>query len=89
MSSPKKHAFYPTEPVEEELKGVPRGQISERVNDLILKGLTFERQQEIALAYRTYDAALARAPARNPKTSSSKLLSAGAFQAEDETEDFI
>lgn len=89
MKSPKKHTFYPAEQVEQELKEVPRGQISERVNDLILKGLTLERQQEVALAYQQYDRALAQQAARNPKKTSTKFMQAGAFQPEDETEDFI
>lgn len=87
MKSAKKHTFYPAKEVETELEGIPRGQLSERVNELIVKGLTYERQQEVALAYQKYDLDLANTP-RNFESSSARFMSAGAFQAEDEEEDF-
>lgn len=89
MKSLKKHTFYPEQEVELELRGIPRGQLSERVNDLILKGLSFERQQEVAMAYQKYDLALSQTAARNSESSSVRVLSAAAFQAEDEVEDFV
>lgn len=89
MKSAKKHTFYPTEEVAIELKEVPRGQLSERVNELILKGLSAEKQNEIALAYLTYDAQLAKSAKRDLASSSSRLMSEAAFVAEDEVEDFV
>ena len=89
MKNPKKHTFYPALEVAAELKEIPRGQLSERVNDLILKGLTFERQQEIVRAYAVYDAALAQGPIRSVASSSAQYLAEGAFQSEDEVEDFV
>jgi|GEM_PF-3644662 len=89
MPSPKKHTFYPLEAVEFELREVPRGQLSERVNELILKGLNIEKEQAIAQAYRKHDAALAQSQKRNISSSSSRLLSKAAFEPEDEAEDYI
>lgn len=90
MTTQKKHAFYPTDEVERELEGIPRGHLSERVNELILKGISAEKQQQIALAYQQFDATLAqpgtRAEDRDPLA---KLMSARAFAPGDEVEDFI
>lgn len=87
-----KRAFYPVEDVERELERVPRGQISERVNDLIMKGLSYEKQEQLRLAYLKYDNELAIAPPRAKNesgVSSTMLMSEKAFEPEDEEEDFI
>lgn len=90
MSTQKKHTFYPVEAVENELKEVPRGRFSERINELILKGLSLEKQEQTAKAYQEYDAALASAPRKKFEESSAKLMSKRAFiQDEDEVEDFV
>lgn len=81
-----KHTFYPVEKVENVLKDIPRGKLSERVNELILKGLSAEQQQEVALAYQSYNAALASEEIRG---SSVSFMSEGAFTPEDEVEDFV
>lgn len=90
MKAAKKHTFYPVNEVEEILKEVPRGQLSERVNELLLKGLALEKQNEIALAYQKYNDALAR-EAQSPSKSKKRIerLSEPAFQIEDEEEGFI
>ncbi len=87
-----KRAFYPTDEVETELSAVPRGQISERLNTLIEKGLLFEKLEKIRVSYLNYDKALSgESPKRikEKKLSSTMLMSSAAFQAEDEQEDFI
>jgi len=89
MKAQKKHTFYPEETVELELKEIPRGRLSERVNELILKGLSYEKQEAVARAYQDYDAELARTPERNFETSATRFLSAGAFKSEDDVEDFV
>ncbi|MFZ4403795.1 MAG: hypothetical protein ACOYOK_06805 [Pseudobdellovibrionaceae bacterium] len=86
MKSAKKHSFYPITEVEVELRHIPRGKFSERVNDLLLKGLSLEKQQEVASAYQNYNSALALKPT---KPSTSSFMSESAFTAEDETEDFV
>jgi hypothetical protein len=89
MKAQKKHTFYPEETVESELKDIPRGRLSERVNELILKGLSFEKQEAVALAYQNYDSELAQNSQRKFATSSTRFLSAGAFKSEDDVEDFV
>lgn len=81
----KKHAFYPTEEVERVLAELDKGKLSQRVNDLILKGLSFEQEKNIELAYQKYDLALASQACE----TSAKFMSKGAFESEDEVEDFI
>lgn len=88
MSHSVKHTFYPVEEVASELQAIPRGKLSERVNELILKGLSAERQDEIALAYQTFDAALAHL-SETEKEPSEDFMSEGLFAPEDEVEDFI
>ncbi len=71
---------------------MPRGQISERLNDLITKGLAYEKQQQLQLAYLKYDNELAQSPTRQKNEngiSSTMLMSEAAFQTEDEAEDFV
>jgi hypothetical protein len=41
MKSAKKHSFYPVTEVEGVLNAVAKGHLSDRVNELILKGLSF------------------------------------------------
>ena len=86
MKGTKKHSFYPITAVEVELRHIPRGKFSERVNDLLLKGLFLEKQQEIASAYQNYNSTLALKPIQSSNTS---FMSESAFTAEDETEDFV
>ena len=89
MKAQKKHTFYPEETVALELKEIPRGRLSERVNELILKGLSYEKQEAVALAYQRYDAELGKSPKRDSESSSTRFLSAGAFKSEDDIEDFV
>jgi hypothetical protein len=84
MKSAQKHAFYPDPQVAKILKKIPRGHLSERVNDLILKGIFLEKQQELARAYELHSAELLKSPKANYE-----IMSKGAFTAEDEEEDFI
>ena len=72
-----------------ELKEIPRGRLSQRVNELIFKGLSYEKQEAIALAYQNYETELSQNLRRKFETSSSRFLSAGAFKSEDDVEDFV
>ena len=88
MESSKKQTFYPVDEVATELMVIPRGRLSDRVNELILKGLALEKQQAVAQAYQTYAAVLANGPQSVVASTSSRYLAEGAFQPEDEEEDF-
>lgn len=91
MSS--RRAFYPVEEVAKVIEKIPRGQISDRLNELILKGLSFEKQEKVRSAYLKYDAELATVPERPEEdtgVSSTMIMSQSAFQPEeDEEEDFV
>jgi hypothetical protein len=89
MKSAKKHSFYPVNEVEKVLHEVPKGHLSDRVNELILKGLSFEQQEKVAIAYQQYDSKLSATHQRIVEDSSVRLLSEGAFTSEDEVEDYI
>ena len=78
-----KITFYPRTETVEALKGAPPKKVSERINELIMKGLSKEKDEEIKSAYEAYDRALATAPTRKWKTSSTKVMAERLF-TEDE-----
>lgn len=91
MSSTKR-AFYPSDDVEALLKNIPRGQVSSRINELILEGLSFEHRLKIEQDYMRFNEAIAKDKPRKKDTkgdSSTMLMSAKLFEPEDEGEDFI
>lgn len=89
MSSQRKHTFYPDEAVEAVLRGVAKGGLSERVNELILKGLSLEKQEEVARAYQDYNLQLSNSSEADLQALPDRFLSEEAFRSEDEVEDFI
>ena len=87
-----KRAFYPNDEIEKYLESLPKRQISSRLNDLILKGLTLEHQMQVERDYNEYAEKLSQLPQRKKNKqgiSATMLMSAKAFEAEDEVEDFI
>ena len=87
-----KKAFYPTDEVELYLENIPKGQFSSRINELILKGLTFEYQEKVKQAYARFNHALAKEKLKKRSDtvlSGLQLMAARAFDSEDEVEDFI
>lgn len=60
-----KVTFYPKGEVAEVLKGAPSKKVSERVNELIIKGLSKEREEQMKRDYEQYDRELAASPARS------------------------
>ena len=90
----KKSTFYPKSEVEKALQGTPPKKLSERVNELILKGLSKEKEEALAVAYEKYDQQLAsqeRETAKLPKKriSTTAMLSKRLFEPEDEPEDWF
>lgn len=53
-----KRAFYAIQEVELELKKTPRGEISSRINELILKGKEYEKKMLIKRDYTHFNKAL-------------------------------
>ena len=84
-----KVTFYPKGEVAEALKGALSKKVSERVNELILKGLTKEKEEQIKRDYEQYDRELAAAPsrARNAQGISSTMLMSARLFTEDEGSD--
>lgn len=85
MKQPKV-TFYPKGEAAEALKDAPPKKMSERVNELILKGLSKEREEQIKRDYEQYDRELAAsAPRRrNAKGVSSTMLMAERLFSDDE-----
>ena len=91
MSSIKK-AFYPVQEVIAMLDNIPRGQLSTRLNELILKGLSYEQKEKIEQDYISFNEAIANDKSRfqNDKgISNTMMMSARLFDQEDEEEDYI
>jgi hypothetical protein len=96
-----KRAFYPSGEIESYLESIPRGQLSSRINELILKGLSLERQMKVAQDYQQFNEALTKPlqhrgkeKKRVPETvstavSTTMMMSEKAFEPEDEAEDFF
>ncbi len=91
MSALKK-AFYPTEEVFSVLEAIPRGQLSQRLNELILKALEYEKQEKIASDYHLFNQTIAQDQAREQNSlgfSNNMMMASNAFKDEDDVEDFI
>ena len=90
MSASKK-AFYPSEEVEHFLESVPKGQLSGRINELILKGLSLEHHEKIRADYEKFSGLVEKEGPRKTKkgVSTTMMMSAKAFEPEDELEDFF
>lgn len=67
-----KVTFYPKGEAAEALKGAPSKKMSDRVNELILKGLSKEKEEQLKRDYEQYDRELA---ASHPRARSSKGIS--------------
>ena len=84
----KKHTFYPAPEVEAVLKDAPMKGLSERVNELLLKGIEKEREERIKAEYERFDREVAKAPKRERDAkgiSATMMMGQGLFtRAEDE-----
>ena len=81
-----KITFYPKGEAATALKSAPSKKVSERVNELILKGLTLEKEEQIKRDYEQYDRELANSPprTRNGKGVSTAMLMSQKLFTEDE-----
>lgn len=81
-----KITFYPNDEASEALKDAPPKKMSERVNDLIMKGLSKEREEQMKRDYDQYDRELAafRPRARDTKGVSSTMLMSQRLFTDDE-----
>lgn len=85
-----KRSFYPKAEVEKILEATPAKKVSQRVNELILKGVSKEREEEITAEYREYDKLMGAEDKKRPKKklSATKMMSKRLFESEDEPEDW-
>jgi hypothetical protein len=81
-----KITFYPTDEAAEALKDAPPKKMSERVNDLIMKGLMKEREEQMRRDYEQYDRELgaSRSRARDAKGVSSTMMMSQRLFTDDE-----
>ena len=87
-----KRTFYPAPEVVRALKNAPPKKLSERVNQLIMKGLSKEREEAIRAEYERYDRELARALGRKVNSeglSTTMMMSKRLFDDDDSTEDLL
>lgn len=86
-----KRTFYPLPEVERVFRKAPPKKASHRINELILKGLEWEKEAEIVDEYRKYNQAAGELLSRQEMEAeqASSLKDAEAlFADEDETEDW-
>jgi len=92
MKSIKRTTFYPAREVEEALANAEPKKVSERINELILKGLTKEKEDQIKTDYEKYAQELSKTEPRkkNKKgVSTTMIMASGLFTPEDEPEDWF
>ena len=81
-----KHTFYPEPDVARALEDAPPKKLSERVNELIMKGLNKEREEAIRSEYERYDKEVSTSPPRKTDkrgVSSTMMMSARLFDADE------
>jgi len=81
-----KITFYPKAEAAEALKDAAPKKVSERVNDLIMKGLSKEREEQMKRDYEQYDRELAASPPRkrDAQGASSTMLMSQRLFTDDE-----
>lgn len=87
-----KHTFYPDPEVAEALKDAPAKKLSLRVNELILKGLSKEKEEALRVDYERYDREVAKSPSRKRDAhgvSTAMMLSEPLFDPDDSDQDLF
>lgn len=87
-----KHTFYPNPEVAKVLEGAPPKKLSERVNDLIIKGLTKEKEDAMRAEYERYDKEVAAYPSRKKddrSLSNTMMMSARLFETDESDKDLF
>lgn len=93
MKFNKRTTFYPEREVQKVLAKAEPKKVSERINELILKGLTKEKDEEIKANYEKYALALSQTTDPRTKdqhdTSTTMMMASGLFTPEEEPEDWF
>ena len=84
-----KHTFYPAPEIESVLKNTAPKKLSERVNELLLKGITKEKEEAMRLEYERVNEQFKLSPTRtkNSGISSTMMLAEGLFSNIDESDE--
>ena len=92
MKSVRRTTFYPISEVAKALGGAPPKKVSERINELIVKGLAKEEEDRIRADYERYARELSSTPPRKKDKkgmTAAMAMAAGLFSADDEPEDWF
>jgi hypothetical protein len=92
VKSSKRTTFYPDPRVQEVLRGAEPKKVSERINELILKGLSKEKEEQVRAEYERYAHDLAETESRKKNkqgVSTSMMMASGLFVPEDEPDDWF
>jgi len=87
-----KHAFYPSPEVAKALEGAAPKKLSARVNDLIMKGLSKEKEEAIRAEYERYEKELSDLPPRKKDSQgigTTMLMSARLFDTDESDKDLF
>ncbi len=87
-----RHTFYPEPEVAKALQNAPPKKLSERVNQLILRGLSQEKEDAMRAEYERYDREIEKAPARKKNASAlstTLMMSERLFETDDSDQDLF
>ena len=88
----KRTTFYPGAEVQKILSKAEPKKVSERINELILKGITKEKEEQIRESYERFAEGLSKSqPRRKNKqgVSTTTMMASGLFASEDEPDDWF
>ena len=92
MKTARRTTFYPAPEVEKALAFAQAKKISERINELIIKGLVKEEEEKLRADYEHYATEISRTvPRKKSKkgVTAAMSMAAGLFVSEDEPEDWF
>lgn len=92
MKTVTRTTFYPEREVQKVLAKAEAKKVSERINELILKGITKEKEEQIKDSYEKYAQELSKSePRKKDKqgVSSTMIMASGLFASEDEPDDWF
>jgi hypothetical protein len=92
MKANKRTTFYPEREVQKVLAKAEPKKVSERINELILKGISKEREEKIRGCYEKYSLELSLSePRKKDKhgVSTTSIMASGLFASEDEPDDWF
>lgn len=82
----RKFAYYAkTQDIINELEKVPKRQMSQRLEELVQKGMAFEKEERLREAYADYGADLSKEDELEDREDH-KIMSSSLFEDEDEIE---